>query len=158
LTSSEAPLHAPLRMPRASYVSGTSAEPLLGETIGDNFDRIAAVHGDVLCLIARHQNVRWTYAEFAERVDECARALLALGVERGERGGIWSPNRAEWALVQYAAAKIGAILVNVNPAYRAHEVAYALEQSGVSVLVSASAFKRWYRAARRASSARAATA
>ena len=128
-------------MARASYVSGTSTEPLLGETIGDNFDRIAAAHGDVLCLVARHQNVRWTYAEFAARVDECARALLALGVEHGERVGIWSPNRAEWALVQYATAKIGAILVNINPAYRAHEAAYALEQSGVSVLVSASTFK-----------------
>jgi fatty-acyl-CoA synthase len=128
-------------MPRPSYVSGPSAEPLLGETIGDNFDRIAAAHRDLPCLIARHQNVRWTYGEFAARVEQCARAFLGLGVERGERVGIWSPNRAEWALVQYAAAKIGAILVNLNPAYRAHEVAYALEQSGVSVLVSASAFK-----------------
>jgi fatty-acyl-CoA synthase len=128
-------------MAEPSYVCGTSTEPLLGETIGDNFDRIAAAHRDTLCLIARHQGVRWTYGEFAARVDEAARAFLALGVERGERVGIWSPNRAEWAMVQYATAKIGAILVNINPAYRAHEVAYALEQSGVSVLVSASAFK-----------------
>src|SRR5262245_42586023 len=113
-------------MTRMSYVSGTSDEPLLGETIGDNFDRMASAHRDALCLVARHQGVRWTYGEFAARVDECARGFLALGVARGERIGIWSPNRAEWALVQYATAKIGAILVNINPAYRAHEVAYAL--------------------------------
>ena len=128
-------------MPQLSYVCGTSDEPLLGETIGDNLDRIAAAHPDELCLIARHQGVRWTYREFVARVNDCARAFLALGVERGARVGVWSPNRAEWALVQYATAKIGAVLVNVNPAYRAHEVAYAIEQSGVSALVSASAFK-----------------
>jgi fatty-acyl-CoA synthase len=128
-------------MPEPSYVSGAAAEPLLGETIGDNLDRIAAGHRDTLCLIARHQGVRWTYGEFAARVDACARAFLALGVARGDRVGIWSSNRAEWALVQYATAKIGAILVNINPAYRAHELAFALQQSGTSVLVSASAFK-----------------
>jgi fatty-acyl-CoA synthase len=128
-------------MSQLSYVSGVSDEPLLGETIGDNLDRIAATHRDALCLISRHQGVRWTYGEFVARVDQCALALLALGVERGTRVGIWSPNCAEWALIQYATAKVGAILVNLNPAYRAHEVAYALEQSGAEVVVSARAFK-----------------
>jgi fatty-acyl-CoA synthase len=124
-----------------SYVCGRGDEPLIGETIGDNLDRVAALHHGELALIARHQGVRWTYAELVGRVDECARALLALGVERGERVGIWSPNRAEWTVVQYATAKIGAILVNINPAYRAHELEYVLGQSGSSVLVAARAFK-----------------
>src|SRR5437763_11210358 len=84
-----------------SYVSGPSDEPLLGETIGDNLDRVIAQHADVPCLISRHQNLRYTYAEFGAAVDECARAFLALGVERSDRVGIWAPNRAEWAIVQY---------------------------------------------------------
>jgi fatty-acyl-CoA synthase len=125
----------------ASYVSGPSSEPLLGETIGDNLDRVAAAHPDVECLVSRHQGLRFTYAELVAAVDECARAFLALGVERGDRVGIWSPNRAEWAIVQYATAKVGAILVNVNPAYRTAEVEYALRQSGTSVLVVAPTFK-----------------
>jgi fatty-acyl-CoA synthase len=125
----------------ASYVSGPSSEPLLGETIGDNLDRVAAAHPDVECLVSRHQGLRFTYAELVAAVDECARAFLALGVERGDRVGIWSPNRAEWAIVQYATAKVGAILVNVNPAYRTSEVEYALRQSGTSVLVVAPTFK-----------------
>jgi fatty-acyl-CoA synthase len=124
-----------------SYVSGPSSEPLLGETIGDNLDRVAAAHPDVECLVSRHQGLRFTYAELVAAVDECARAFLALGVERGDRVGIWSPNRAEWAIVQYATAKVGAILVNVNPAYRTSEVEYALRQSGTSVLVVAPTFK-----------------
>jgi fatty-acyl-CoA synthase len=124
-----------------SYASGPSSEPLLGETIGDNLDQVAAAHPDVECLVSRHQGLRYTYAEFVAAVDECARAFLALGVARGDRVGIWSPNRAEWALVQYATAKVGAILVNINPAYRTSEVEYALRQSGTSVLVAASRFK-----------------
>jgi fatty-acyl-CoA synthase len=124
-----------------SYVSGPSGEPLLGETIGDNLDRVTAAHPDVECLVSRHQGLRFTYAELVAAVDECARAFLALGVERGDRVGIWSPNRAEWAIVQYATAKVGAILVNVNPAYRTSEVEYALRQSGTSVLVVAPTFK-----------------
>jgi fatty-acyl-CoA synthase len=124
-----------------SYVSGPSGEPLLGETIGDNLDRVAAAHPDVECLVSRHQGLRFTYAELVAAVDECARAFLALGVERGDRVGIWSPNRAEWAIVQYATAKVGAILVNVNPAYRTSELEYALRQSGTSVLVVAPTFK-----------------
>jgi fatty-acyl-CoA synthase len=125
----------------ASYASGPSAVSLLGETIGDNLDRVAAAHPDVECLVSRHQGLRYTYADFVAAVDECARAFLALGVERGDRVGIWSPNRAEWAIVQYATAKVGAILVNVNPAYRTSEVEYALRQSGTSVLVVAPTFK-----------------
>jgi fatty-acyl-CoA synthase len=124
-----------------SYASGPSSEPLVGETIGGNLDRVAAAHPGVECLVSRHQGLRYTYAEFVAAVDECARAFLALGVEQGDRVGIWSPNRAEWALVQYATAKVGAILVNVNPAYRTSEVEYALGQSGTSVLVAASTFK-----------------
>ena len=128
-------------MTTTSYASGPSAEPLLGETIGDNLDRVAAAHPDVDCLISRHQKLRYTYAEFVAEVDRCGRALLGLGVERGQRVGIWSPNRAEWAILQYATAKVGAILVNINPAYRTSEVEYALRQSGASVLVAASTFK-----------------
>jgi fatty-acyl-CoA synthase len=125
----------------SSYASGPATEPLLGETIGDNLDRVGAAHGDVLCLVSRHQDLRYTYAEFIAAVDDCARGLLALGVVKADRVAMWSPNRAEWAIAQYATAKIGAILVNVNPAYRTSEVEYALRQSGASVLVAQSAFK-----------------
>jgi fatty-acyl-CoA synthase len=128
-------------VPAPSYVSGVSREPLIGETIGNNLDRVAAQHPDVPCLLSRHQGLRYTYTQFTAAVDDCARAFLALGVEPHQRVGIWSPNRAEWAIVQYATAKIGAILVNINPAYRSHEVEYALQQSGTSVLVSATSFK-----------------
>jgi fatty-acyl-CoA synthase len=124
-----------------SYVCGPSSEPLFGETIGDSFDRAVAQHANQLCLISRHQNVRLTYAEFGSAVTRCARGLLALGIARGERVGIWAPNCVEWAVLQYATAKVGAILVNINPAYRTHEVAYVLEQSGCRMLVAASSFK-----------------
>jgi fatty-acyl-CoA synthase len=124
-----------------SYASGTSTSPLIGQTIGDNLDVVAGTHPDTTCLVSRHQKIRWSYSDFVEEVERCARAFLALGVERGDRVGIWSPNRAEWTVVQYATAKIGAILVNVNPSYRGHELSYALNHSGVSVLVSAVSFK-----------------
>ncbi|HSB88235.1 MAG TPA: AMP-binding protein [Ilumatobacteraceae bacterium] len=124
-----------------SYASGPSVEPLLGETIGDNFDRVAVAHADQLCLISRHEGIRLTYAEMASAVDRCARGLLATGIHRGDRIGIWAPNRSEWAILQYAAAKVGAILVNINPAYRTHEVAYVLEQSGCRMLVATAEFK-----------------
>ncbi|HEY3427197.1 MAG TPA: AMP-binding protein, partial [Acidimicrobiia bacterium] len=124
-----------------SYASGTSTSPLIGQTIGDNLDAVAGTHPDTTCLVSRHQKIRWSYSDFVEEVERCARAFLALGVERGDRVGIWSPNRAEWTVVQYATAKIGAILVNVNPSYRGHELSYALNHSGVSVLVSAVSFK-----------------
>ncbi|MGH8959260.1 MAG: AMP-binding protein [Acidimicrobiia bacterium] len=125
----------------SSYASGTASTPLIGQTIGDNLDAVAEAYPDTTCLVSRHQQIRWSYAAFVEEVDRCARAFLALGVERGDRVGIWSPNRAEWTVVQYATAKIGAILVNVNPSYRSHELSYALNQSGVSVLVGAEGFK-----------------
>jgi fatty-acyl-CoA synthase len=128
-------------MASGSYVSGSADEPLLGETIGDNLDRVAAAHPDVDALIARHQGVRWTYRQLVDIADRAARALLALDVQPGDRVGIWAPNRAEWTVVQYATAKVGAILVNINPAYRLHELEYALDQSGASVLVAATEHK-----------------
>jgi fatty-acyl-CoA synthase len=120
-----------------SYLDGASSVPLLGETIGDNLDRTVAAHGNRDALISVHQGVRQTWAQFHEAVEEIARGLLALGIEPRDRVGIWSPNNAEWVTLQYATAKIGAILVNVNPAYRTSELAYALSQSEVSTLVLA---------------------
>src|SRR5919199_2704687 len=120
-----------------SYVHGASAVPLLGETIGQNLDRTAASFPDRDALVSVHQGVRLTYAQFQEAVEEVARGLLGLGIEPGERVGIWSPNCAEWVLLQYATARAGAILVNVNPAYRTSELEYALRQSGCRLLVSA---------------------
>jgi fatty-acyl-CoA synthase len=124
-----------------SYAHGTSPIPLLGETIGDNLDATVARWGDRDALVSVHQGVRLTYAELADAVERTARALLAAGLEAGDRLGIWSPNCAEWVLVQYATAKLGVILVNVNPAYRTSELAYVLRQSGCRMLVAATAFK-----------------
>ena len=120
-----------------SYTSGSSDTPLLGVTIGYMFDQTVARYGDNEALIARHQGIRYTYHQLKAQVDRCARALIALGAEKGDRLGIWAPNCAEWTIVQLATAKIGAILVNINPAYRTSELAYVLRQAGVSVLVSA---------------------
>src|SRR5215475_5281218 len=127
--------------PQRSYVSGASEVPLLGTTIGDMFDAMAARHPDHEALVVRHQDRRYTYRQLRDHVDRCARALLALGVAKGERVGIWAPNCAEWAIVQFATAKIGAILVNINPSYRVHEVRYALTQSGCAHVVIAPQFK-----------------
>jgi fatty-acyl-CoA synthase len=124
-----------------SYTSGTSDRPLLGLTIGDMFDQIAARYPDNEALVSRHQGLRYTYRQFRAEVDRCARALMALGVEKGERIGIWAPNCAEWAIIQFATSKLGAILVNINPSYRLNEVEYALRQSGCSWLVIAPEFK-----------------
>ncbi len=124
-----------------SYASGTSTKPLLGETIGANLDRIAARFGDREALVSVHQNLRYTYSQFTNEVNRVARGLLAMGVGRGDRVGIWSPNCAEWTLVQYATAKLGIILVNINPAYRSHELAYVLNHSGCRLLVAATSFK-----------------
>ncbi|MCH8627954.1 AMP-binding protein [Arsenicicoccus piscis] len=124
-----------------SYASGTSEVPLLGQTIGDNLARTAARFPEREALVDVPSGRRWTYAELDRAVDELARGLLALGLERGDRLGIWSPNRPEWTLVQYATAKIGVILVNVNPAYRSHELEYVVKQSGLRVLVSAVSYK-----------------
>lgn len=124
-----------------SYASGVSDLPLLGETIGANLERTVARFGDREALVDVAAGRRWTYAEFDADVDRLARGLLARGIEKGERVGIWAPNCAEWVLTQYATAKIGAILVNINPAYRTHELKYVVEQSGLSLLVSAVSFK-----------------
>src|SRR3954447_4449317 len=124
-----------------SYASGTSSKPLLGDTIGDNLDRTIARFGDREALVSVHQDLRYTYTEFGAAVERTARAFLAAGIEPGDRVGIWSPNCAEWALVQYATAKLGVILVNINPAYRTSELEYALRQSGCRMLVAATAFK-----------------
>ncbi len=131
----------PTPTPVPSYAHGASATPLLGETIGANLARTATRVPDRPALVSRHQGLRFTYAEFDAEVDRVARALLATGLGKGDRVGVWSPNRAEWALVQYATARIGVILVNVNPAYRTHELAYAVKQSGCRMLVAARAFK-----------------
>jgi fatty-acyl-CoA synthase len=124
-----------------SYSSGTSTVPLLGDTIGVNLDRAVAAGPDSPALIEAATRRQWTYAEFAADIDAVAVGLLDLGVRKGDRVGIWAPNRAEWSLVQYATAKIGAILVNINPAYRTHELEYVLIQAGVRTLVSATRFK-----------------
>jgi fatty-acyl-CoA synthase len=125
-----------------SYVHGASPIPLLGETIGQNLDRTTARFPDRDALVSVQQGVRQTWAEFHAAVEEVARGLLALGIEPGDRVGIWSPNNAEWVTLQYATAKAGAILVNINPAYRTSELAYALAQSGVSTLVLAPGFRQ----------------
>ena len=128
-------------MSRLAYVQGPGESPLRGETIGQMWDDVVAVHGARPALVSRHQEIRWSYAELHEQVERCARALLAAGVAKGDRVGIWSPNNAEWVIVQFATAKIGAILVNVNPSYRAHELEYALRQSGCSLLILAPGFR-----------------
>jgi fatty-acyl-CoA synthase len=125
----------------SSYSSGPSTMPLLGETIGANLDRMVARFPDRELLVSCHQNLRYTYAEFNEQVDLVARGLLDLGLQVGDRAGVWSPTYAEWTMVQYATAKIGVILVNINPAYRLHELAYALNQSGCRLLFAAPSFK-----------------
>jgi len=124
-----------------SYASGTSSAPLLGDTIGANLDRTVAAHGNREALVDVATGRRWTYEQLGVEVDTVARGLLDLGVEKGDRVGIWAPNCAEWVFVQYATAKIGAILVNINPAYRTHELAYVLRQAGIRLLLSAESFK-----------------
>jgi len=124
-----------------SYAHGTSMVPLIGQTIGENLATTVARFPDHEALVVPFQDVRLTYAQLDVAVDDLARALLAIGIEKGDRVGIWSPNCAEWVLVQYATARVGAILVNLNPAYRTHEVAYALNQSGCRLLVAARSFK-----------------
>ncbi len=126
---------------RISHSRGTSATPLLEETIGANLERIASRFGDREALVSVHQRRRYTYAELNAAADALARGLLAAGIEAGDRVAIWAPNCAEWVLTQYATAKAGAILVNINPAYRANELAYVLGQSGARMLISASDYR-----------------
>ena len=124
-----------------SYVHGTSSEPLIGETVSGLFDRIAAEHADGDALIVSHQHVRWTYGELRDRVDRLAAGLVALGLHPGERVGIWAPNCAEWVVTQFATAKAGLILVNINPAYRLGELEYALNKVGCRALILSPSFK-----------------
>jgi len=124
-----------------SYTSGTGDVPLLGVTIGDVLDQAVARFPDSEALVSRHQGLRYSYRQLQAEVDRCARALMALGVAKGQRLGIWAPNCAEWAITQFATAKIGAILVNINPSYRLTEVQYALRQSGCTWAVIAPQFK-----------------
>jgi len=129
-------------MAAPSYVHGAHPVPLLGETIGENLHRAVQRFSDREALVVRHQGYRATYGELWEQAGQAARGLMARGVGRGDRVGIWSPNRYEWVVVQYATARIGAILVNINPAYRTAELEYALNQSGVSFLILARAFRQ----------------
>ena len=130
-----------MRKTLPSYTSGTAEVPLLGMTIGEMLDRTAEQFPDNEALVCLHQGIRWTYREFVEKVNEAARAFMAIGVKRGDRVGIWSPNRYEWTVTQFATAKVGAILVNINPAYGVHELQYAMNLAGISVLVTADRFK-----------------
>jgi fatty-acyl-CoA synthase len=124
-----------------SYASGVSTRPLLGETIGENLERAAARYTGREALVEVATGRRFTYAEFDAAVNEVALGLLAMDVAKGDRVGIWAPNCAEWVLIQYATAKIGAILVNINPAYRTHELGYVVRQAGLRLLVSAVAYR-----------------
>ncbi|MDA8346618.1 MAG: AMP-binding protein [Thermaerobacter sp.] len=129
-------------MPSPSYVHGASDQPLLGQTIGELFDKTVLRFGDREALVDRTKNVRLTYRALGDQAAALARGLLELGVASGERVGIWSPNRWEWVVTQFGTAKIGAILVNINPAYRLRELSYALQQSGIRTLIMAPAFGR----------------
>ena len=124
-----------------SYVHGASVTPLIGETIGALLERVTAEGPERQALVARHQGVRWSYAELDRRVDDLAAGLLALGLQPGDRIGVWSPNNSEWVLTQFATAKAGLILVNINPAYRSHEAEYALAKVGCNALILSPGFK-----------------
>ena len=124
-----------------SYVHGTSTTPLLGETIGENLRRTVERHRDHEALVVRSQRHRATYAELWDATTRAAKGLLGMGVGKGDRVGIWSPNRWEWVVLQYATARVGAILVNINPAYKTAELEYVLKQSGTSVLCLARSFR-----------------
>jgi fatty-acyl-CoA synthase len=128
-------------MTELSYVHGASDKPLIGETIGAHFDRVAADFGARDALIVRHQNIRWDYRRLKEEAEAFAAGLLSLGLEPGMRIGIWSPNNAEWVVAQFATAKAGLVLVNINPAYRTAELEYALNKAGCAALITAARFK-----------------
>jgi fatty-acyl-CoA synthase len=130
-----------IRAVALAYSHGTSTIPLIGQTIGQNLRDTARRFPDRDALIVPYQNVRLTYGEFDSNVDALARSLLAIGIDTGDRIGIWSPNNAEWVLIQYAAARIGAILVNLNPAYRTQEIYYALGQSQCRLLFASTSYK-----------------
>jgi fatty-acyl-CoA synthase len=127
--------------PQISYDHGVSTRKLIGETIGSFFDRMVDKHRDREALVVKHQNIRWTWGELARRVDDLAAGLMTLGLERGDRIGIWAPNNAEWTLTQFATAKAGLVLVNVNPAYRRAELEYAMNKVECKTLVMAPQLK-----------------
>jgi len=129
-------------MTELSYAHGASSVPLLGETIGENLRRTVERFGDRPAVVVRHQKIRATYRELLRETERAARGLLERGVAKGDRVGIWSPNRYEWIVLQYATARIGAILVNINPAYKSEELAFALKRSGVSLLILARGFRQ----------------
>jgi fatty-acyl-CoA synthase len=126
---------------KISYASGTSDKPLLGSTIGNIFDKISNQYSDREAIVSVHQDIRLTYKELSEKVNELAKALISSGFKKGDRIGVWSPNNIEWLITQYAAAKVGTILVTINPAYRSHELDYVLGQSGCKGLVIQNQFK-----------------
>ena len=128
-------------MVEGSYASGTSTFPLLGVSIGEMLDNISAKYPETEAIVSVHQNIRWTYREFSEKVNQVARGLMGMGVEKGDRVGIWAMNYAEWVVVQFATAKIGAIMVNINPAYRTYELEYALKQSEIQTFIIQGRFK-----------------
>src|SRR5712675_2359709 len=128
-------------MTQISYDHGVSDNKLIGETIGSFFDRTVEAYREREALVVRHQNVRWSWGELGRRVDDLAAGLLALGLERGDRVGIWAPNRSEWTLAQFATAKAGLVLVNVNPAYRRSELEYAMNKVECKALILAPALK-----------------
>ena len=128
-------------MTELSYAAGPTDTPLLDETIGQNLARTVATHGGRDALVSVHQDIRWTYDEFAARVSALAKGMLGAGLAKGDRVGLWSPNYAEWTLLQFATAEIGVVLVNINPSYRTHELAYAVNQSGCRWVVASPTFK-----------------
>src|SRR6201981_403916 len=128
-------------MSQPSYVHGASDTPFVGDTIGAHFDRIVERFAERDAVTVRHQQICWTSLELKQRVDAFAAGLLALGLKRGDRVGIWSPNNAEWVITQFATAKAGLILVNINPAYRPVELEYALNKAGCVALITATQFK-----------------
>jgi fatty-acyl-CoA synthase len=126
---------------RESYVHGNSGAPLIGKTIGALLDEVSATHGSLEALVVAHQNIRWSYLELKWHADAFAAGLLSLGLEPGDRVGIWSPNCAEWTIAQFATAKAGLILVNLNPAYRLSELEHILRAVGCRALITAARFK-----------------
>lgn len=124
-----------------SYMCGAATEPLIYDTIGNQFDLAVERFGDSEALVVSHQNIRWTYREYQQEIERLATGLLALGIEPGDRVGIWAPNCYEWCLTQFATAKIGAILVCINPAYRLYELEYALNKVQCRAIISAESFK-----------------
>src|ERR1043166_2891774 len=126
---------------RLSYAHGVSSQPLFGQTIGSRLDEVAAEFPNNEALVSVFENCRFTYAAFREEVNRCARAFLALGVQKGQRVGIWSTNCLAWVLTQFATARIGAVLVNLNPAYRLQELEFALKQSECNLLICGLGFR-----------------